>query len=66
MLDKFALYPLSYRIMKEIDSDANAIKLYDKMQKEDIDYVVFTSGRKVGAESPHETYKDGEFNNDPI
>jgi predicted NAD-dependent protein-ADP-ribosyltransferase YbiA (DUF1768 family) len=65
VLDKFALYPLSYRIMKEIDKDANAIKLYDKMQREDIDYVVFTSGRKVGAESPHETYKDGAFNNDP-
>lgn len=65
VLDKFALYPLSYRIMKEIDRDANAIKLYDKMQREDIDYVVFTSGRKVGAESPHETYKDGAFNDDP-
>ena len=65
VLDKFALYPLSYRIMKEIDKDANAVKLYDKMQREDIDYVVFTSGRKVGAESPHETYKDGAFNDDP-
>jgi spore coat protein CotF len=65
VLDKFALYPLSYRIVKEINADANAVKLYDKMQAEDIDYVVFTSGRKVGAESPHETYKNGEFNNDP-
>lgn len=65
VLDKFALYPLSYRIMKEIDKDANAIKLYDKMQREDIDYVVFTSGRKVGAEQPHDTYKDGAFNDDP-
>ena len=65
VLDKFALYPLSYRIMKEIDKDANAIKLYNKMQEEDIDYVVFASSRKVGAESPHETYKDGAFNNDP-
>jgi hypothetical protein len=65
VLDKFALYPLSYRIVKEINNNANAVKLYDKMQKEDIDYVVFTSGRKVGAESPHDTYKNGEFNNDP-
>lgn len=65
VLDKFALYPLSYRIIKEIDKDANAVKLYDKMQREDIDYVVFTSGRKVGAESPHDTYKDGVFNDDP-
>jgi hypothetical protein len=65
VLDKFALYPLSYRIVKEINDSANAVKLYDKMQAENIDYVVFTSGRKVGAESPHETYKNGEFNNDP-
>lgn len=65
VLDKFALYPLSYRIMKELNKDANAIKLYDKMQSEDIDYIVFSSGRKVGAESPHQTYKDGVFNNDP-
>jgi predicted NAD-dependent protein-ADP-ribosyltransferase YbiA (DUF1768 family) len=65
VLDKFALYPLSYRILKEINKDANAIKLYDKMQAEDIDYVVFTSGRKVGAEKPHSTYnEDGSFNND--
>lgn len=67
VLDKFALYPLSYRILKEIGKDVNAIKLYNKMQKEDIDYVVFESGRKVGAraENLHETYKNGEFNNDP-
>lgn len=64
VLDKFALYPLSFRVMKEIGKDVNAIKLYNKMQTEDIDYVVFASGRKVGAESPHETYKDGQFNND--
>jgi len=65
MLDKFALYPLSYRIMKQINSDANAIKLYEKMQKEDIDYIVFASSRKVGAQDPHETYIDGQFNNTP-
>jgi ABC-type transporter Mla subunit MlaD len=65
MLDKFALYSLSYRIMKQINSDANAIKLYEKMQKEDIDYIVFASSRKVGAQDPHETYIDGQFNNAP-
>ncbi len=64
VLDKFALYPLSFRVVKEIGKDVNAIKLYNKMQTEDIDYVVFASSRKVGAESPHETYKDGQFNND--
>jgi hypothetical protein len=65
VLDKFALYPLSYRIMKEINSESNAVKLYNKMQREDIDYVVFESGRKVGSEKPHDTYIDGEFNDKP-
>ena len=64
VLDKYALYPLSYRVMHEINPTANALKLYDKMQKEDIDYLVFESGRKVGAEGIHDTYNDdGEFNN---
>jgi predicted NAD-dependent protein-ADP-ribosyltransferase YbiA (DUF1768 family) len=66
VLDKFALYPLSYRIMKELDDNANAVKLYEKMQKEDIDYMVFNSGRKVGAENSHDTYdENGNFNNTP-
>jgi len=63
VLDKFALYPLSYRVMKEINPESNLIKLYNKMQREDIDYIVFESGRKVGAESSHVTYnEDGSFN----
>jgi len=67
VLDKFALYPLSYRIMKEMDTDSNGVKLYDKMQRENIDYIVFSSGRKVGAKGMHETYNesDGSFNDTP-
>ena len=64
VLDKFALYPLSYRILKEINPTSNAIKLYDKMQKEDVDYAIFKSGRKVGAENVFPLYKDGKFNED--
>ncbi len=65
VLDKYALYPLSYRIMKELNSDSNAVKLYNKMQKEKIDYIVFKSARKVGAEAQHSTYdkQTGQFNN---
>jgi hypothetical protein len=67
VLDKFALYPLSFRIMHKLNSKANVIKLYDKMQREDIDYIVFNSGRKVGARNPHATYNDndGSFNDSP-
>ena len=67
VLDKFALYPLSFRIMHKLNSKANVIKLYDKMQREDIDYIVFNSGRKVGARNPHATYNtvDGSFNDAP-
>jgi len=63
VLDKYALYPLSYRVMNEINSESNGLKLYNKMQDENIDYIVFESGRKVGAESSHATYnEDGSFN----
>lgn len=63
VLDKYALYPLSYRVMKEINPESNAVKLYNKMQNENIDYIVFESGRKVGAESSHTTYnEDASFN----
>ena len=63
VLDKFALYPMSFRILHKINPSSNAIKLYEKMQKEDIDYIVFNSGRKVGARNSHTTYnKDGSFN----
>jgi hypothetical protein len=66
VLDKFALYPLSFRVMHQVNKTSNAMKLYDKMQKEDIDYIVFNSGRKVGARNPHTTYNvDGSFNNAP-
>ena len=62
VLDKFALYPFSYRILREINPTSNAVKLYNKMQAEDVDYVVFKSGRKVGAENVFPLYKDGKFN----
>ena len=65
MLDKFALYPMSFRIMHQLNPNSNAIKQYDKMQAEDIDYVVFATGRKVGAEALNPIYnEDGSFNNE--
>jgi len=67
MLDKFAIYPLSYRVMKEINPTANSLKLYNKMQEENIDYVVFDSGRKVGAEASNQMYtKEGAFTSAPF
>ena len=71
VVDKYALYPLSYRMMSDVNTNggkdtSNALALYDKMQNEDIDYVVFNSGRKVGAEETHDPYnKGGSFNNSP-
>jgi len=66
VLDKFALYPLSYRVMKQLNPDSNAVKLYNKMQGENIDYVVFESGRKVGSLNPHSLYVNGKFNEAPF
>ena len=66
VLDKFALYPLSYRLMKQINPTSNAVSLYAKMQNEKIDYIVYNSSRKVGADQAHPTYNaKGEFNNAP-
>lgn len=67
MLDKFALYPLSFRILHKLNPDSNALKLYKKMQAQDIDYVVFESGRKVGNEKSNDLYeKDGSFKTTPF
>jgi len=72
VLDKFALYPLSYRIAKTIaenggNSSINAMKLYDKMLKDDVDYVLFNTSRKVGAKESNLIYnpEDGSFNESP-
>jgi hypothetical protein len=66
VLDKFALYPLSFRVAHELNANSNAVKQYDKMMRDDIDYVVFGTGRKVGAEKLNPIYneEDGSFNND--
>jgi hypothetical protein len=66
ILDKFALYPISYRMAKEIgvkSENNNLVKLYDRMQASDVDYVVFRSARKVGSDVIHPVYdaKTGNF-----
>jgi hypothetical protein len=65
ILDKFALTPLSYRVLYELspEVESNALKLYNKMQAEELDYVVFKSSRKVGGGELNDPYdKDGNFN----
>jgi hypothetical protein len=72
VLDKFALYPLSFRVAREINiagdkGSSNALTLYSKMAVENIDYVVFGTGRKVGATELNEPYnEDGSFNTEPF
>lgn len=62
MLDKFALYPLSFRILHQINPSSNALKIYNKMMDEKIDYAVFKSARKVGASTTNNLYnEDGSF-----
>jgi predicted kinase len=64
VLDKFALYPSSFRVLHEMNPDSNAIKLYEKMETEEIDYVVFESGRKVGTQETFAPYDENDqFNN---
>jgi predicted NAD-dependent protein-ADP-ribosyltransferase YbiA (DUF1768 family)/predicted nucleic acid-binding protein len=76
MLDKYSLYPLSYRILYKLANKdengraipTNAMRLYNKMQKENIDYAIFATGRKVGAEAQHSVYdkETGAFNDTPF
>ena len=64
VLDKFSLYPLSFRVMTQLNPESNLVKMYNKMQNENVDYVVFNSGRKVGATNSHNIYdENGNFNN---
>ena len=66
VLDKFALFPSSYRVFHQFNPDINAIKLYNKMQAEDVDYHIFNSGRKVGAKGTFNPYDENDnFNEEP-
>ena len=64
VLDKYSLYPVSFRVMHKLNPESNLVKLSDKMQAEDIDYAIFKSGRKVGANETFPPYKNGKFNED--
>lgn len=66
MLDKYALIPISFRIFHKLNPESNMIKLYNKMSDENVDYVVFESGRKVGVEKIYPLYIDGKFNDAPF
>jgi hypothetical protein len=67
VLDKFALFPISFRMIHELNPNANMLKLYQKMIEDEVDYVVYKSGRKVGAENVYQLYnRNGSFNEAPL
>lgn len=67
VLDKFALLPISYRLMHKMGENTNMLSLYKKMQKENVDYAVFKSGRKVGSEVVFNPYdSNGKVSNVPF
>jgi hypothetical protein len=67
LLDKFSLFPISFRMIHELNPTANMLKLYEKMIDDNVDYVVYASGRKVGKENIYQLYdKDGNFNKAPL
>ena len=61
-IDKMSQMPLYFKAVQ----GTNLEKLYTKMWTEEIDYVVFASGRKAGVESVHKLYNKGIFNNEPF
>jgi hypothetical protein len=67
LLDKFALFPISFRMIHQLNPTANMLKLYEKMLADNVDYTVYQSGRKVGVEKVYQLYnKDGSFNEAPL
>jgi exodeoxyribonuclease-5 len=64
VLDKFSQMPFFYHMAEQ----RNLEQLYIKMWKEDIDYIVYESGRKEGIEeNTHSVYlPDGQLNNQPF
>ena len=62
VLDKYSQMPLYYKAVK----GTALAQLYEKMWREDVDYVVMESGRKVGSTEMHPLYKGREFNTDPF
>ncbi len=64
---KFALVPLSFRILHELSPNSNALKFYEKGQIENVDYALYNSSAKVGAGELSSLYNDkGEFNTLPF
>jgi len=62
VLDKYALAVYSFRMLHKMNPKSAAIKMYNKMSEEDIDYAVYATGRKVGAEAIVDLYdKKGNF-----
>ena len=63
VLDKFSQMPLYYKAVE----GTNLEDMYIKMWKEGIDYAVFESGRKVGAEKLYDLYdENGVVNTAPF
>lgn len=66
VMDKYALVVSSFRIWHKLNPNSNAIKKYNKMMKERIDYGVYATGRKVGAEVLSPIYNsEGKFDETP-
>lgn len=59
VLDKFSQMPIYFSMVK----GTNLEKMYINMFKQQVDYAVVLSGRKVGAGASHSIYnRDGSFN----
>jgi predicted NAD-dependent protein-ADP-ribosyltransferase YbiA (DUF1768 family)/adenylate kinase family enzyme len=62
VLDKDSQMPLYYKdVQKTVLAD-----LYVKMWKENQDYIIAESGRKLGIEGVHQLYVGGKFNTEPF
>ena len=72
LLDKFSLVPLSFRVLHQLNagtksSPSNLMRVLEKMTKENVDYVVYESGRKVGTDKTTNLYnQEGTITSEPF
>jgi len=66
ILDKIAMVVHSFRILHELNPNSNAVRFYNKLENEQVNYAVYKSGRKVGAEVIHQLYIGEKFNDTPF
>jgi len=66
VLDKYALFPMPFRVFHMMEPNSNILEFTEKMRREKIDYAIYETGRKVGVEETYPVYVKGALNTAPF